>query len=53
MTLGAVRQHILDAGLAIQQVPERLEVVDALSMTATRKIQKNLLRQDIAAKRGG
>lgn len=36
--------------LAIQKMPERLEIVDALPMTATGKVQKHLLRSEIAEK---
>ena len=35
---------------AIQKLPERLELVDALPMTATGKVQKHLLRADVASK---
>ena len=35
---------------AIQKRPERLEVVDALPMTASGKVQKHLLRAEIAEK---
>ncbi len=49
-TLGQIRDYLLGAGLAIQKVPERLEIVTELPMTATGKIQKHLLRADIAAK---
>jgi cyclohexanecarboxylate-CoA ligase len=50
LTLAEVRDYLLGEGLAIQKVPERLEVVDALPTTATGKIQKHVLRSDIAAK---
>lgn len=50
LTLDDVRDHLLAAGLAIQKVPERLEIVDSLPTTATGKVQKHLLRADIAAK---
>jgi cyclohexanecarboxylate-CoA ligase len=51
-TVEQIREYLLAAGLAIQKVPERVEVVSALPMTATGKVQKNLLRQDIAGKLG-
>lgn len=35
---------------AIQKLPERLELVEALPMTATGKVQKHLLRADVAEK---
>jgi len=50
LTLDAIRDYLLGQGMAIQKVPERLEVVDALPTTATGKIQKHLLRADIADK---
>jgi cyclohexanecarboxylate-CoA ligase len=50
LTLDEIRDYLLGQGLPIQKVPERLEVVDALPTTATGKIQKHLLRTDIAAK---
>jgi acyl-coenzyme A synthetase/AMP-(fatty) acid ligase len=50
LTVEQIQEYLLAAGLAIQKVPERVEVVSALPMTATGKIQKNLLREDIARK---
>jgi acyl-CoA synthetase (AMP-forming)/AMP-acid ligase II len=50
LTVADMREYLLGAGLAIQKVPERVEVVTELPTTATGKIQKNLLRADIAAK---
>ena len=38
--------------VATQKLPERLEVVQALPMTATGKVQKHLLRADIREKLG-
>ena len=35
---------------AIQKLPERMELVDALPLTATGKVQKHLLRADVAEK---
>lgn len=49
-TLAELHDYLVAGGLAIQKVPERLEVVDALPTTATGKIQKHLLRGDIADK---
>jgi cyclohexanecarboxylate-CoA ligase len=49
-TLEELKSYLLDHGLAIQKCPERLEVVATLPMTATGKIQKHLLRKDIAEK---
>lgn len=39
-----------DHDIAAQKRPERLEIVEAFPMTATGKIQKHVLRQEIAAK---
>ncbi|MGW1026772.1 AMP-binding protein [Streptomyces sp. NPDC002577] len=50
LTLEEIRDYLLGKGLAIQKVPERLEAVDAMPTTATGKIQKHLLRTDIAEK---
>lgn len=47
-TLEELSRYLLDRGLAIQKVPERVEVVSALPMTATGKVQKHLLRAEIA-----
>lgn len=49
-TLESIREHLLGQGLAIQKVPERLEIVSELPTTPTGKIQKHLLRADIATK---
>jgi cyclohexanecarboxylate-CoA ligase len=53
LTVEQIREYLLGKGLAIQKAPERVEVVDALPMTATGKVQKNLLREDVARKLGG
>ncbi|WP_250280859.1 MULTISPECIES: AMP-binding protein [unclassified Frankia] len=50
LTLEDVRTYLLERGLAIQKVPERLETVPQLPMTATGKVQKHVLRTDIAEK---
>ncbi|MEU0463569.1 MULTISPECIES: AMP-binding protein [Amycolatopsis] len=50
VTLEQIKEFLLGKGLAIQKMPERLEVVPELPMTATGKIQKHRLRADIAAK---
>jgi cyclohexanecarboxylate-CoA ligase len=50
LTVEQIRDYLLADGLAIQKVPERVEIVDELPTTATGKIQKHLLRADIAAK---
>jgi acyl-coenzyme A synthetase/AMP-(fatty) acid ligase len=50
LSLETIREYLLGQKLAIQKVPERVEIVPELPMTATGKIQKHLLRADIAAK---
>ena len=50
ITLEKIKTYLLEQGVAIQKVPERLEIVEALPTTATGKIQKNVLREQIAAK---
>ncbi|GAA1669050.1 short chain acyl-CoA synthetase [Citricoccus zhacaiensis] len=50
LTLDEIRDYLLGHGLAIQKVPERLEVVDEVPTTPTGKIQKNVLRAEIARK---
>jgi cyclohexanecarboxylate-CoA ligase len=50
LTLAEVSDYLLAHGLAIQKVPERLEIVPDLPMTATGKVQKHILRADITAK---
>lgn len=50
ITLETIKDFLLNKGLAIQKVPERLEIVEALPMTATGKIQKHVLRAEIAGK---
>lgn len=50
LTMAEIKDFRLADGLAIQKVPERVEIVAELPMTATGKIQKHLLRADIARK---
>jgi non-ribosomal peptide synthetase component E (peptide arylation enzyme) len=50
VTLDEIKEFLLGRDLAIQKLPERLEVVEQLPMTATGKIQKHVLRADIAEK---
>jgi cyclohexanecarboxylate-CoA ligase len=50
MTLDDVSAYLREHKVATQKLPERLELVPALPMTATGKIQKHLLRSEIAAK---
>ena len=49
-SLDDLKSYLQERGLAVQKAPERLELVAALPMTATGKIQKHLLRQDVARK---
>jgi len=50
LTLNEIKEYLTGKGLAIQKVPERLEIVETLPTTPTGKIQKNILRQEIAKK---
>jgi cyclohexanecarboxylate-CoA ligase len=50
LTLADVTAYLREHRVAVQKLPERLEVVSELPMTATGKIQKHLLRNEIAAK---
>ncbi|MCE0761966.1 AMP-binding protein [Pseudonocardia kujensis] len=49
-SLEELKSYLLERGVAIQKTPERLELVESLPTTATGKIQKHLLRDDIARK---
>jgi non-ribosomal peptide synthetase component E (peptide arylation enzyme) len=46
-TLAAIRAHLLGKGLARFKVPERLEVRATLPRTASGKVQKQPLRQEL------
>jgi cyclohexanecarboxylate-CoA ligase len=48
-TLDGIRAHLLDEGLARYKLPERLEVRTTLPRTASGKIQKAKLRDEMAA----
>jgi non-ribosomal peptide synthetase component E (peptide arylation enzyme) len=50
LALEEVTAYLRERGLATQKLPERLEIVPALPMTATGKIQKHILRADIKDK---
>lgn len=50
VTLASLRAYLEERGTAVQKSPERLEIVDALPMTATGKVQKHLLRADVTRK---
>ena len=47
-TVEGLRAYLTDRGVAIQKTPERVVATDSLPMTATGKIQKHLLRREIA-----
>ena len=49
-TLAAMRAHLEEAGLARQKWPEELHAVDDFPRTASGKVQKFLLRRDVAAR---
>ena len=53
ITLEAVVAHLDASGLAKYKQPERLELVEAIPMTSTGKIQKFRLVEAITAKQGG
>ena len=42
--------HVLASGLARQKCPERFELIDDLPRTASGKVRKDLLREDIRSK---
>lgn len=50
LTLDTVTSYLREHKVAVQKLPERLEVVPSLPMTATGKIQKHVLRTEIATK---
>lgn len=50
VTLDDVVGHLKEHKVATQKLPERLEVVQQMPMTATGKIQKHVLRADITKK---
>lgn len=50
--LAEIKEFLLGRELAIQKVPERIEMTNALPTTATGKVQKHHLRADIAEKLG-
>ncbi|MGW0894315.1 AMP-binding protein [Saccharopolyspora sp. NPDC002578] len=49
-TFEEIKAYLLDAGLAIQKVPERLELIGEMPATATGKIKKHVLRADIKSR---
>lgn len=48
--LGQISAYLQERGLPLQKVPERVEILSELPTTATGKIQKHLLRAEVAAK---
>jgi non-ribosomal peptide synthetase component E (peptide arylation enzyme) len=52
LTLGDITDYLRAEKLAAQKLPECLEIVSALPMTATGKVQKHILRADIKDKLG-
>jgi acyl-coenzyme A synthetase/AMP-(fatty) acid ligase len=48
--LDELTTYLRSRGMPVQKFPERLEIVDQLPTTATGKIQKHLLRADVAGK---
>ena len=51
-TLDDITSFLREHKVATQKLPERLEIVPALPMTATGKVQKHVLRADIKEKLG-
>ncbi|MCW2816137.1 MAG: o-succinylbenzoate--CoA ligase [Nocardioides sp.] len=49
-TLEDLTAYLMEHSVATQKLPERLELVTEFPMTATGKVQKHLLRADIASK---
>jgi acyl-CoA synthetase (AMP-forming)/AMP-acid ligase II len=50
LTLDDLTAYLREHKVAVQKLPERLEIVSEMPMTATGKIQKHLLRADIERK---
>jgi cyclohexanecarboxylate-CoA ligase len=48
--LETIRDYLLEKGLAIQKIPEHLEVIEHMPMTTSGKIQKFILREEIKRK---
>jgi cyclohexanecarboxylate-CoA ligase len=49
LKLADVTGYLREHGVATPKLPERLEILDALPMTATGKVQKHVLRARVAA----
>jgi cyclohexanecarboxylate-CoA ligase len=52
LTLNDITDYLRAQKFATQKLPERLEIISALPMTATGKVQKHVLRADIKEKLG-
>jgi cyclohexanecarboxylate-CoA ligase len=52
-TLADITDFLRTRNVATPKLPERLELVESLPMTATGKVQKHVLRDDVATKLGG
>lgn len=52
LTFDEMVEYLKEQGTAVQKLPERLEIVEELPMTASGKIQRYKLREDIADKLG-
>ena len=50
MSLTDITDYLRSRDISVSKLPERLEVVEEFPMTATGKIQKHLLRKEIAAR---
>jgi cyclohexanecarboxylate-CoA ligase len=50
LTLEEVTDYLRRRNVATQKLPERLEIIAALPMTATGKVRKHLLRADVTEK---
>lgn len=50
LTVDDLKTYLLNLDMAIQKVPERVEIVGEMPTTPTGKIQKHVLRADIASK---
>jgi acyl-CoA synthetase (AMP-forming)/AMP-acid ligase II len=49
-SLDALKTYLQSRGIAVQKIPERLELLNEMPITATGKIQKHVLRQDVVRK---
>ena len=50
-TLAGLRQHLADRGVARFKLPERLEIFDALPRNPLGKVQRNVLRELVEARK--